>query len=184
MLGVVEYASRECIDVHVVPDLLQFIALRARLEDLDGLPMISIHDVPLRGMNSVIKRLTDIAISSAVILLTLPLTIIVAILIKRSSPGPVFYSQERMSIDGQPFRVYKFRSMYQDAEARTGAVWAQKNDPRITPLGRFLRKSRLDEIPQLFNVLRGDMSFVGPRPERPVFIEELAHGKAGDRHWL
>ena len=175
MLGVVEYASRECIDVHVVPDLLQFIALRARLEDLDGLPIISINDVPLRGMNSVVKRLTDIALSSAVILVSLPFTLVVAFLIKRSSPGPVFYSQERMSIDGQSFRVYKFRSMPLDAEEVTGPIWARSDDPRATRFGRWLRQTDIDELPQFWNVLKGDMSIVGPRPERPFFVEQFKH---------
>ncbi len=175
MLGVVEYASRECIDVHVVPDLLQFIALRARLEDLDGLPIISIHDVPLRGMNSVVKRLTDIAISAAVIVLSSPFTLLLALLIKRSSPGPVFYSQERMSIDGQSFRVFKFRSMPIDAEDVTGPIWARNNDPRATRIGRWLRRTDVDELPQFWNVLKGDMSIVGPRPERPFFVEQFKH---------
>ena len=175
MLGVVEFASRECIDVHVVPDLLQFIALRARLEDLDGLPIISIHDVPLRGMNSVVKRLIDIAISAAVIIGTAPFTLLVAILIKRSSPGPVFYSQERMSIDGQSFRVYKFRSMPIDAEDATGPIWARDDDPRATRIGRWLRRTDVDELPQFWNVLKGDMSIVGPRPERPFFVEQFKH---------
>jgi len=175
MLGVVEYASRECIDVHVVPDLLQFIALRARLEDLDGLPIISIHDVPLRGMNSVIKRLVDIAISLTVIVLTSPFTLLIAFLIKRSSPGPVFYSQERMSIDGQSFKVYKFRSMPIDAEDVTGPIWAREDDPRATRIGRWLRRTDVDELPQFWNVLKGDMSIVGPRPERPFFVEQFKH---------
>ena len=175
MLGVVEYASRECIDVHVVPDLLQFIALRARLEDLDGLPIISIHDVPLRGLNSVIKRLVDITISLGVILVAMPLTLIVAWLIKRSSPGPVFYSQERMSLDGQSFRVYKFRSMPLNAEDSSGPVWARDDDPRATAIGRWLRRTDVDELPQFWNVLKGDMSIVGPRPERPFFVEQFKH---------
>jgi Undecaprenyl-phosphate glucose phosphotransferase len=175
MLGIVEYASRECIEVHVVPDLLQFIALRARLEDLDGLPIISIHDVPLRGINSVIKRLTDIAISLAVIILTAPLTLVIAWMIKRSSPGPVFYSQERMSLDGQSFKVYKFRSMPIDAETASGPVWAHNDDPRATSIGRWLRRTDIDELPQFWNVLKGDMSIVGPRPERPFFVEQFKH---------
>jgi Undecaprenyl-phosphate glucose phosphotransferase len=175
MLGVVDYASRECIEVHVVPDLLQFIALRARLEDLDGLPIISIHDVPLRGMNSVIKRLTDIAISFLVIVGTAPLTLAIAWLIKRSSPGPVFYSQVRMSLDGRSFKVYKFRSMPIDAENDSGPVWARDDDPRATRIGRWLRRTDVDELPQFWNVLKGDMSIVGPRPERPFFVEQFKH---------
>src|SRR5262249_35570212 len=115
MLGVVEFATRECVDVHVVPDLLQFIALRARLEDLDGLPLISIKAVPLRGMNSVIKRVVDVALSATVISIGAVPALIIAWLIRRSSPGPVFYTQERMGLDGKAFTVYKFRSMQMDA---------------------------------------------------------------------
>jgi Undecaprenyl-phosphate glucose phosphotransferase len=175
MLGVVEYASRECIDVHVVPDLLQFIALRARLEDLDGLPLISINDVPLRGFNSVLKRIADVALSSTVLLVGAVPALIIALVIKRSSPGPVFYTQERMGLDGKAFRVYKFRSMPVDAEDASGPIWARDDDPRATPIGRWLRRFDIDELPQFWNVLRGDMSIVGPRPERPFFVEQFKH---------
>ena len=175
MLGIVEAVNREGIDIHVVPDLLQFIALRARLENLDGVPIISLNDVPLRGINSVLKRAIDAAISgSALLLLSVPLAII-ALIIKRSSDGPVFYTQERMGLDGKAFLVYKFRSMYFGAEDDTGPVWARDDDPRCTPVGRWLRKLDLDELPQLWNVLRGDMSLVGPRPERPYFVEQFKH---------
>ena len=175
MLGVVEFASRECLNLHVVPDLLQFIALRARLEDLDGLPLISINDVPLRGFNSVVKRITDIALSSTVIVVGAIPALIVSLLIKRSSPGPVFYTQERMGLDGKAFTVYKFRSMPVDAEDASGPVWAREDDPRATRVGRWLRQSDFDELPQFWNVLRGDMSIVGPRPERPFFVEQFKH---------
>jgi Undecaprenyl-phosphate glucose phosphotransferase len=175
MLGVVEFASRECINLHVVPDLLQFIALRARLEDLDGLPLISINDVPLRGFNSVVKRITDIALSAGVIVVGAIPAAIVSLLIKRSSPGPVFYTQERMGLDGKAFKVYKFRSMPVDAENASGPVWAREDDPRATRVGRWLRRSDFDELPQFWNVLRGDMSIVGPRPERPFFVEQFKH---------
>ena len=175
MLGVVEFASRECINLHVVPDLLQFIALRARLEDLDGLPLISINDVPLRGFNSVVKRITDIALSAGVIVVGAIPAAIVSLLIKRSSPGPVFYTQERMGLDGKAFKVYKFRSMPVDAENASGPVWAREDDPRATSVGRWLRRSDFDELPQFWNVLRGDMSIVGPRPERPFFVEQFKH---------
>jgi Undecaprenyl-phosphate glucose phosphotransferase len=175
MLAVVEYASRECIDVHVVPDLLQFIAIRARLEDLDGLPLISINDVPLRGVNSVLKRIVDVALSSAVITIGLLPALLVAWLIRRGSPGPVFYTQKRMGLDGKAFTVYKFRSMPVDAEDDSGPVWARDDDPRATPIGRWLRRHDVDELPQFWNVLRGDMSIVGPRPERPFFVEQFKH---------
>jgi len=175
MLGVVEFASRECIDVHVVPDLLQFIALRARLEDLDGLPLISINDVPLRGMNSVVKRVVDVVLSVGVLAVTAIPLLVIAWIIKRSSPGPAFYTQERMGLDGKAFEVLKFRSMYPGAEDATGPIWARDNDPRCTPVGKWLRRLDLDELPQLWNVLRGDMSIVGPRPERPYFVEQFKH---------
>jgi Undecaprenyl-phosphate glucose phosphotransferase len=175
MLGVVEYASRECLDVHVVPDLLQFIALRARLEDLDGLPIISINDVPLRGMNSAIKRAVDMGLSACVVAAGSGPALVIAWLIKRSSPGPVFYTQERMGLDGKAFTVYKFRSMPVDAEDASGPIWARDDDPRATSIGRWLRRYDVDELPQFWNVLRGDMSIVGPRPERPFFVEQFKH---------
>jgi Undecaprenyl-phosphate glucose phosphotransferase len=175
MLGLVEATSREGVDVHVVPDLLQFIALRARLENLDGVPIISLNDVPLRGFNSLLKRTIDVAISgTALMALALPFAL-VAFLIRRTSAGPVFYTQERMGLDGRAFEVYKFRSMYEGAEDESGPVWARDNDPRCTPIGRLLRRFDVDELPQLWNVLRGDMSIVGPRPERPYFVEQFKH---------
>jgi Undecaprenyl-phosphate glucose phosphotransferase len=175
MLGIVEATNREGVDVHVVPDLLQFIALRARLENLDGVPIISLNDVPLRGFNSVLKRAIDFAISgSALIGLSIPFAAIM-LLIKHTSRGPIFYKQERMGLDGKAFQVYKFRSMYQGAEDETGPIWARDNDPRCTPVGVWLRRLDLDELPQLWNVLRGDMSIVGPRPERPYFVEQFKH---------
>jgi Undecaprenyl-phosphate glucose phosphotransferase len=175
MLGVVEYASRECIEVHVVPDLLQFIALRARLEDLDGLPLISINDVPLRGLNSVLKRIVDIGIALPVVVIGGIPALLIAWAIKYSSPGPIFYTQTRMGLDGKAFRVYKFRSMPVDAEDASGPVWARDDDPRATSVGRWLRHHDVDELPQFWNVLRGDMSIVGPRPERPFFVEQFKH---------
>ena len=175
MLGVVEVASRECINVHVVPDLLQFIALRARLEDLDGLPLISINDVPLRGLNNVLKRLVDLVLSAAVVFIGAIPSLIIAGLIRLSSPGPAFYRQVRMGLDGKAFTVYKFRSMPVDAEDASGPVWAREDDPRATAVGRWLRRHDVDELPQFWNVLKGDMSIVGPRPERPFFVEQFKH---------
>jgi Undecaprenyl-phosphate glucose phosphotransferase len=173
MLQLIESTSRECVDVKVVPDLLQVIALRARLEDLDGIPVININDGPLQGFNSIVKRAIDVAISCVALLaLALPFWLIAA-LIKLTSRGDVFYRQERMGLDGKPFMIYKFRSMYHDAEAETGPVFASEQDPRRTPLGRLLRRSNIDELPQLWNVLKGDMSIVGPRPERPLFVAQF-----------
>ncbi|OLC42202.1 MAG: undecaprenyl-phosphate glucose phosphotransferase [Acidobacteria bacterium 13_1_40CM_65_14] len=175
MLQLIDSTSREFVDVKVVPDLLQVIALRARLEDLDGIPVININDVPLQGFNSIVKRAIDIAISFvALVALTIPFSVIAA-LIKLTSRGPVFYRQLRMGLDGSPFMIYKFRSMYDDAEADTGPVFASDQDPRRTPVGRVLRQSNVDELPQFWNVLRGEMSIVGPRPERPNFVAEFKH---------
>jgi Undecaprenyl-phosphate glucose phosphotransferase len=175
MLELIETTSRECVDVKVVPDLLQVIALRARLEDLDGVPVININDVPLQGFNTIVKRGIDVVISSAALaLLSIPIGAI-ALLVKATSRGPVFYRQERMGLDGKKINIVKFRSMHHDAERETGPVWARENDPRVTMLGKFLRKSNFDELPQLWNVLRGDMSIVGPRPERPHFVEQFKH---------
>jgi len=175
MLQLIESTSREFVDVKVVPDLLQVIALRARLEDLDGVPVININDVPLQGFNAIVKRTIDIILSAvALLVLTIPLAI-VALLVRITSRGPVFYYQERMGLDGKSIIIVKFRSMFEGAEAGTGPVWARQNDPRVTPFGRFLRRSNLDEMPQLWNVLRGDMSIVGPRPERPHFVEQFKH---------
>jgi Undecaprenyl-phosphate glucose phosphotransferase len=173
MMNLIEDASREGLDIRIVPDLLQFIALRARIEDLDGVPIINITDVPLQGYNSVVKRLIDIGVSAgALLVLSLPLAVI-ALLVRATTRGPVFYKQERMSLDGSRFAVYKFRSMYHEAERSTGPVWARDDDPRCTPFGRLLRQLDLDELPQLWNVLKGDMSIVGPRPERPFFVDQF-----------
>jgi|WetSurMetagenome_2_1015567.scaffolds.fasta_scaffold92239_2 Undecaprenyl-phosphate glucose phosphotransferase len=173
VVQVVEGASREGVDIKVVPDLLQFIALRARLEELDGVPIININDVPLQGLNSAIKRTVDLALSFvALMALAIPLALVAA-LVKLTSAGPVFYHQERMGLDGRAFIVYKFRSMFEDAERETGPVWAEDDDPRCTPLGRILRHFDIDELPQIWNVFKGDMSLVGPRPERPYFVKQF-----------
>jgi Undecaprenyl-phosphate glucose phosphotransferase len=175
MIELLDITSRECIDVKVVPDLLQVIALRARLEDLDGVPVININEPSLQGVNALVKRAIDIMISSAALLvLALPIAVIAA-LVRLTSRGPAFFRQERMGLDGKSFSIVKFRSMHDDAEKETGPVWTQQDDPRVTAFGRFLRRSNLDELPQLWNVFRGDMSIVGPRPERPHFVEQFKH---------
>ena len=174
-IDLLEATSRECVDVKVVPDLLQVIALKARLWDLDGVPVIDVNDIPLQGFNSIVKRVIDILISaSALTVLAIPLGII-ALLVRVTSRGPALFRQERMGLDGRGFSIVKFRSMVDDAERHSGPVWARANDDRVTSLGKFLRRSNLDELPQLWNVLRGDMSIVGPRPERPHFVEQFKH---------
>jgi Undecaprenyl-phosphate glucose phosphotransferase len=175
MIDLLDSTARECIDVKVVPDLLQVIALKARLWDLDGVPVIDVNDIPLQGINSIVKRLLDIAISaSALLVLAIPLALI-TLAVRVTSKGPAFFRQERMGLDGSRFSIVKFRSMVDDAERDSGPVWTRRNDSRVTPLGRFLRSSNLDELPQLWNVLCGDMSIVGPRPERPHFVEQFKH---------
>ncbi len=173
MIDLLDATARECIDVKVVPDLLQVIALKARLWDLDGVPVIDVNDIPLQGLNSVVKRLLDIVIATAaLVVLAIPL-LVIGLLVRLTSRGPALFRQERMGIDGSRFSIMKFRSMVDDAERDSGPVWTRANDARVTPLGRFLRRSNLDELPQLWNVLRGDMSLVGPRPERPHFVEQF-----------
>ena len=161
------------VDIKVIPDIYKFISLRGGIEDFDGMPVISLLDTPLGGWNDVLKRAVDILLATALITVISPLFLLIAAAIKLTSRGPVFYRQERMSLDGRTFLVWKFRTMRVDAEAESGAVWASPVDPRRTALGRWLRQTSLDELPQLFNVLRGEMSLVGPRPERPIFIEQF-----------
>ncbi|MBE3132574.1 MAG: sugar transferase, partial [Acidobacteria bacterium] len=155
MLDVIEAASRELLDIKVVPDLLQVIALRARLEELDGIPIVNITDVPLQGLNSALKRAIDLAISAVALLALVVPGVVIGLIIRLTSPGHVFYRQERMGLDGKRFVVYKFRSMFAGAEEQTGPVWASEDDSRCTPFGRFLRRYDLDELPQLWNVFSG-----------------------------
>lgn len=129
---------------------------------------------PITGYQLIIKRYFDVVIGGIGALLSLPIILLFAVLIKATSPGPVFYQQERVGRMGRLFMVIKLRSMVQDAEVKTGMIWAQKDDPRVTKVGRFMRKTRIDELPQLWNVLRGDMSLVGPRPERPMLTEKFS----------
>ena len=165
--------GQEMVDILIVPDILQFVMLRAGLESLDGIPMINLAETPLSGWYAPAKRAGDIFCSLLGMLILSPVFAAIAIAIKLTSPGPVLYRQERISLDGTLFKMFKFRSMHVDAEAETGAVWASPDDPRRTKLGAFLRHTSIDELPQLFNILKGEMSFVGPRPERPVFVDQF-----------
>ena len=160
------------VDVKIVPDVHRFIQLGSLVEEFDGLPVVSLASTPLDGINRVAKRVVDLILGTFFIVLVSPLMALLAALVKLTSRGPVFFTQERMGLDGRTFNIYKFRTMFRDAEA-AGARFAVRGDPRVTPLGRFMRKTSLDELPQLWNVLRGEMSLVGPRPERPVFISEF-----------
>jgi exopolysaccharide biosynthesis polyprenyl glycosylphosphotransferase len=175
MLQMLELMARECVEVRLVPDVLQYATLQATLEDVDGTPVINLSQVPLQGWNSMVKRGMDLVISAAALIVLLPFFPLVALLIWVEDHGPIFYRQERMGLDGKPFMILKFRSMRVDAESTSGPVWAIKDDPRRTRMGAFLRAWSLDELPQIWNVLRGDMSLIGPRPERPTFVREFKH---------
>ena len=177
MVDLVKNLNNQFVDVRIVPDLLQCLTLRAGIEDLDGIPIVSLNETPMRGPAALVKRLMDLAGASLLLaLLTFVFPILPAIVVAiaiRGGKGPILYTQERMTVDGRRFAVYKFRTMVEDAEAETGPVWATDGDPRRTSLGAFLRKYNLDEWPQLLNILKGDMSLVGPRPERPSFVQEF-----------
>ena len=169
----VERAGQLLVDIKVVPDVLQYYVMRAGIEDLDGLPLINLTQIPLQGWNQIVKRVFDCVGSALLLLVTSWLFPIIAWLIKREDGGPVFFSQVRTGLDGRSFRLYKFRSMQADAEGDGEAQWTRSNDSRVTRIGDFLRRTNLDELPQLFNVLIGDMSLVGPRPEQPKFVERF-----------
>jgi Undecaprenyl-phosphate glucose phosphotransferase len=163
----------ETIDVRIVPDILRYVTLGCEVENIDGFPVVRLNDSPMFGFGAMAKRATDILGSLAALLLLSPVMLVIGLLVKLTSPGPMLYGQERMGLDGRTFRMLKFRSMKADAEQKSGAVWAQQVDDRRTAFGTFLRKTSLDELPQFWNVLRGDMSLVGPRPERPVFVTKF-----------
>ena len=161
------------VDVRLVPEINPSYAMRPTISELDGLPILSLRQSPLSGWNAFTKRVFDLAVGSACLLIAAIPMAVIAVLIKLTSPGPVLYRQRRMGLDGREFTMLKFRTMRVDAEERTGPVWALPNDPRRTRLGAFLRRTSLDELPNLFNVLAGHMSLVGPRPERPEFIAKF-----------
>ena len=173
MFSVLQEVGRTIADVRVVPDLLQYITFRAGVEDMDGLPVVHLTQVPLTGWMSLVKRTLDIAISGAALVTLAPVCAAIALAVRLSDGGPVFYRQRRMGLDGRPFDILKFRSMVVGAEESSGPIWTSPGDARRTRVGAFLRNWSLDELPQLLNVLRGEMSLVGPRPERPEFVREF-----------
>ena len=173
MEGILDSLGEETVDIKVVPDLLKFMNLQSGVEDLDGLPIVNLSESPLHGWNIVVKRISDIIFSSIFIIVSSPFLILIAIIIKFESAGSIIYTQKRVGLDGNIFEMFKFRSMQVGAEDETGPIWASKEDNRRTRLGTFLRKTSIDELPQLFNVFMGDMSLVGPRPERQVFVEKF-----------
>ena len=169
-------ASCEKSGVHTkfIPDYNGLIPSKPYTEDLQGLPVVNIRYVPLTNTgNKMVKRLIDVVGSLVGIVITSPIMLVAAILVKATSPGPVIFKQKRVGLHNKPFYMYKFRSMAQQAPREEKKAWTVRNDPRVTDVGRILRRTSLDELPQLFNILRGDMSLVGPRPERPLFVEKF-----------
>jgi len=173
MERVIGFAGQFKVKMKIMPEIQQVIYGQVRTQGAPGMPLIEVFPQLAKPWEMQLKRLMDIIISAVVLTLNIPVIIITAIAVKLDSPGPIIYSQKRVGKGGKEFTIYKFRSMVQDAEKHTGAKWAEKNDPRVTKVGRFLRVSRIDEIPQFFNVLIGNMSLVGPRPERKHFVEQF-----------
>ncbi len=170
---VVGQCNGTTVGIKIMPDLYDVMIGQVRTNQIYGVPLIEILPEIMPQWERLVKRLGDFLFALVFLVLFLPFGLIIAILIKLDSRGPIFYAQERVGLNGKLFNVLKFRSMVQDAEKHSGPVWAGKDDPRITRVGRMLRKLRLDEFPQMINVLKGDMALVGPRPERPFFVEKL-----------
>ena len=174
ILQIVDVCEGLSVRMHLLPDLYEVMIGRTRVADFDGIPVVRLKELPLQGWHGLVKRGMDILLSGIALIVCSPLMLIIAIAVKLSSPGRVIFRQERVGRDGKPFYIYKFRSMREDAEAGIGHVWASKDDPRQTRLGKFLRRWCLDELPQFFNVLKGDMSLVGPRPEMSGLIDDFS----------
>ncbi len=183
ILMLIAQCERGSVSIKVFPDVFQIMASQVSIGDLGGLPLLSVRDVALRGWRLTVKRALDLLGSAVLLIVLSPFMLLIGILIKLDSPGPVFYAQERMGLDAKPFWCLKFRSMRPDAE-KDGPGWTTRDDPRRTRVGEFIRRSSLDELPQLINVLIGEMSLVGPRPERPVYVEQFRRSipRYMDRH--
>ncbi|MCB0329503.1 MAG: undecaprenyl-phosphate glucose phosphotransferase, partial [Bdellovibrionales bacterium] len=169
---IMEQIGDALVDVRIVPDIYQFVTLGGEIEEFEGLPVINLRSTQLDGFNLIAKRCLDVLLGTLLLFFLSPLLLLLALIVKITSRGPILFKQERVSVDGSKFSILKFRTMRVDAEER-GPGWTTKGDNRVTSIGRFLRQWSLDELPQLVNVIRGDMSMVGPRPERPVFIKEF-----------
>jgi len=183
LVGIISLCEREKVGIRVFPDVFQIMASEVGIGDLGGLPLLTIRDVALRGWKLTLKRGIDMVFSALGLVIFSPFMLLTALLVKLESPGPVFYVQERMGLDARPFKILKFRSMRQDAEV-DGPGWTTESDPRRTKIGTFMRRFNIDEMPQFINVLVGDMSLVGPRPERPVYVEQFRQSipRYMDRH--
>ncbi len=174
LADIVAICEKSGVHTKFIPDYYKFISTNPVTEDLDGLPVVNIRNVPLTNtVNRYVKRTMDLVGSIICIILFSPIMAVVAVLVKQSSPGPIIFTQTRIGLHNKPFKMYKFRSMGVQSASKEAAGWTTHNDPRVTPVGRVIRKTSLDELPQLFNVLKGDMSLIGPRPERPQFVEKF-----------
>ena len=171
--GLIKKVQGYLSEIKVIPASYEFLSLRGGIDELGDLPMVSLLSSPLYGWDRVFKRTFDLIFGTLILVIVSPIMLVISLLIKLTSEGPILFRQERIGMDGHPFNIVKFRTMKKDAENETGPIWAGENDPRRTKVGAFLRKTSLDELPQLSNVLKGEMSLVGPRPERPNFVEEF-----------
>jgi len=174
LLGIIASCNGHDVSMKIVPDLYDIVSGQARTNQIYGFPLIEVNPQLMAPWEEVVKRALDIGVSFLILFLGSPLWLLIALAIKLDSQGSIFYAQRRVGKDGKVFRIIKFRSMRKNAEEKSGPVWANRRDPRITKVGKIIRKLRVDEIPQFINVLRGDMSLVGPRPERPFFVEKLS----------
>lgn len=172
LVDLISLCRRGRVDIKIYPDMFAYMARDLSVDDLGGTPLLTVRDIAMRGWKLSLKRLMDIVGAVIGLIFLSPIMVVTAILIRMESAGDVFYTQERTGMDERPFQMIKFRTMRADAEA-TGPGWTVENDPRVTKLGRFLRRSNVDELPQLINVLVGDMSLVGPRPERPMYVQQF-----------
>ncbi|KAB2922838.1 MAG: undecaprenyl-phosphate glucose phosphotransferase [Bacteroidetes bacterium] len=173
LMDLLRDAEGKNVEFMMVPDLLEMLTSRVRIQEIDGIPFIRVKDIAMSTWTRIIKRAFDILFSAAVLVLASPVMALLALTVKLTSPGPVFYRQERVGLDGERFMLIKFRSMRVDAEKETGPKRSTLDDDRKTWIGKILRRTSLDELPQFWNVLAGDMSVVGPRPERPFFVEQF-----------
>lgn len=173
LLDIITLANGSPVSLKIIPDMYEVVSGLAKTEQIHGLPLIQINPEIISRFEKFLKRFFDIFIACIVIIPLIPLWLILSLAIKINSRGPIFYWQDRIGTDGKQFKIVKFRSMFKDAETHTGPIWAAEDDPRITKVGRFMRRFRLDEVPQFLNVLSGQMSVVGPRPERPYFVQKL-----------
>jgi exopolysaccharide biosynthesis polyprenyl glycosylphosphotransferase len=185
VLHLVDSCADSGAEFRIVPSMLELMTTQVTADHLDGIPLLQLkHGLDIDGPKIVLKRLFDVVVAALGLVVLSPLLLVLALLVRLTSSGPVLLHQERTGLRGRQFAMHKFRTMREDAEEDTGPVWAEVDDPRRTAVGRFLRRFSLDELPQLWNILAGDMSLVGPRPERPVFVREFAQrlSRYHDRH--